>query len=74
MMNIAPGMKVAVRRGGEFFEGTITGIELDEGEHFVFGNLTRKPAGHRSIFCVHSDDVRPWQEWEQQVALPALLP
>jgi hypothetical protein len=66
-MNLIPGTRVAVRRGNNFFEGTVTRTEIVDGEVYVLGEWARKLPASRyeapyKTFRAHEDDVRLWME------------
>ena len=62
-MNISSGMKVAVLLKGAWHEGTVSRVEIEDGEEYVIGQLIRKPKSKfdESLdFRVHRDFVRAW--------------
>jgi hypothetical protein len=63
MSNISPGMKVAVLLKGNWQEGTVSRVEIEDGEEYVIGRLIRKPKSKFDElidFRVHRDFVRTW--------------
>jgi hypothetical protein len=59
-VRIRPNMKVAVRRGDAFYEGTVDRTETLSGERYVFGRWKVFGGDLPEKFCVRLGDVRPW--------------
>ena len=63
MTDLCPNMKVAVLLKGNWQEGIVSRVDIEDGEEYVIGRLIRKPKSKFDEpldFRVHRDFVRAW--------------